>query len=154
MILPRNILTSIKAGNGRIAWTWTSKGCYLLGTLKRLLRVLNAVFGVSVELSGTPKSQAMPSAFAQRSITDSGLETQLSKGLLRDTNGLGFTTVFQAEASALLEGLRLALAWDKGYGKMEVERDNASLIQFICSGYASRNRLSELRQIQVMHSRN
>lgn len=75
-------------------------------------------------------------------------------GLLGSVTELGFITVFQAEASALLEGLRLALAWDKGYWKMEVEGDDAPLIQFMCSGYASRNRLSELRQIQVMYSRN
>ncbi|MBA0801943.1 hypothetical protein Gohar_012280, partial [Gossypium harknessii] len=80
--------------------------------------------------------------------------TQIVIGFFGSVTGLGFTTVFQAEASALLEGLRLALAWDKGYRKMEVERDNAPLIQFICSGYASRNRPSELRQIQVMYSRN
>ncbi|MBA0589263.1 hypothetical protein Gorai_018019 [Gossypium raimondii] len=98
--------------------------CYLLGTLKKVT--------AGVEWG----------------------ETDAVFGVSMEMSGLGFTTVFQAEASALLEGLRLALAWDKGYRKMEVERDNALLIQFICSGYASRNRLSELRQIQVMYSRN
>ncbi|MBA0769007.1 hypothetical protein Gotri_017775 [Gossypium trilobum] len=130
--------------------------CYLLGTLKKVTAGVewgetDAVFGVSMEMSGKMGKKRSTKMQWTTFYSD---HNKCWRPPRSDWIKIGFTTVFQAEASALLEGLRLALAWDKGYRKMEVERDNAPLIQFICSGYASRNRLSELRQIQVMYSRN
>ncbi|MFQ6623956.1 hypothetical protein Gotur_003591 [Gossypium turneri] len=77
-------------------------------------------------------------------------------GILRNDQGdwilgfmqkIGSATVFQVKARAPLSaGIRLA--WEKGYRRVEVESDNALLINAICSGYAARNSLSEVGEIQ------
>lgn len=69
---------SIRQGMKELHGLGLIRVCYLLGTLKKVTAGVewgetDAVFGVSMEMSGTPKSQAMPLAFSQRSITDSGL---------------------------------------------------------------------------------
>ncbi|MBA0735284.1 hypothetical protein Gogos_019146 [Gossypium gossypioides] len=76
-------------------------------------------------------------------------------GILRNGQGdwilgfmqkIGSATVFQVEARAPLSaGIRLA--WEKGSRRVEVESDNALLINAICSGYAARNSLSEVGEI-------
>ncbi|MBA0701070.1 hypothetical protein Goari_020366 [Gossypium aridum] len=67
-------------------------------------------------------------------------------GVFRDENGTwldGFSmklvddTVFKVEAKAILEGLNLA--WDKGFRKLELECDNALLVETILAGEASPN---------------
>lgn len=55
------------------------------------------------------------------------------------------------EACAILEGL--FLAWDKGY-KVEVECDNALLVELLRSGGAMSNNLVEVRLIHQVFRRN
>ncbi|MBA0851062.1 hypothetical protein Goshw_012466 [Gossypium schwendimanii] len=52
----------------------------------------------------------------------------------------------QEARAPLSAGIRLA--WENGYRRVEVESDNALLINAICSGYAARNSLSEVGEIQ------
>lgn len=66
--------------------------------------------------------------------------------MLRDANydwilgyakKLDVTSVFEAEAKALLEGLQVA--WAKGFRMVEVESYNALLIEVVCSEHAASN---------------
>ncbi|MBA0744342.1 hypothetical protein Gogos_006970, partial [Gossypium gossypioides] len=65
-------------------------------------------------------------------------------GLFRDVDGhwlCGYSlkvskeTVFCIEARAILEGLRIA--WEKGYRHLEIEHDNALLVESVLSGSAA-----------------
>ncbi|KAG8480229.1 hypothetical protein CXB51_024845 [Gossypium anomalum] len=78
-------------------------------------------------------------------------------GVIRDANGLwqcgflisiGEGTIFQVEERAMLKGLHLA--WNKGFRKLELECDNALLIEIIIAGGAVNSRLTKLRLIHHM----
>ncbi|KAK8321022.1 hypothetical protein V6Z12_A12G074800 [Gossypium hirsutum] len=58
--------------------------------------------------------------------------------------GVCDVSIFQAEARSLLEGLQLA--WDRGYRNVEVENDNALLIQMIRSGISEPTGLADLQK--------
>lgn len=52
-------------------------------------------------------------------------------------------SVFKFETRAMLEGL--FIAWEKGFRKVEVECDNALLIELLLSGGGTNSILIELR---------
>lgn len=79
---------------------------------------------------------------------------------MRDANGvwqcdfsmtIGQGTIFQVEAKAMLEGLRLA--WDKGYRKLELKCDHGFLVETIVEGGAIDSKMTELRLIYNMLKR-
>ncbi|MBA0760930.1 hypothetical protein Gotri_023642, partial [Gossypium trilobum] len=51
-------------------------------------------------------------------------------------------TIFRIEARAIIEGLRIAL--EKSYRQLEMECDNALLIEFVLTGNAVSSNLAEL----------
>ncbi|MBA0740174.1 hypothetical protein Gogos_013395 [Gossypium gossypioides] len=55
---------------------------------------------------------------------------------------IGMTEVFQVEARAVVEGLKLA--WMKCYKHVEINCDNALLIDTICNGFGS---ISNIRKV-------
>ncbi|MBA0786559.1 hypothetical protein Gotri_026389 [Gossypium trilobum] len=58
----------------------------------------------------------------------------------------GMAEVFQVEARAVVEGLKLA--WMKGYKQVQINYDNALLIDTIRNGFAS---ISNIREVQLIH---
>ncbi|MBA0879945.1 hypothetical protein Goshw_023129 [Gossypium schwendimanii] len=82
-------------------------------------------------------------------------------GVIRDAEGkqlcgysmvLGKDKVFGIEARSMLEGLRLL--WDKGYPEVELECDNALLVEIILAGEALDCHFMELRAIHKLIQRN
>ncbi|MBA0743005.1 hypothetical protein Gogos_005729 [Gossypium gossypioides] len=65
---------------------------------------------------------------------------------------LGMNGIFQIEAKAILEGLKLA--WAKGFKCVELESDNAMLIEIIHNGLATLSSVAEVRQIHDWCSKN
>ncbi|KAH1115691.1 hypothetical protein J1N35_009069 [Gossypium stocksii] len=61
-------------------------------------------------------------------------------------------TVFHIEARVILEGLRIA--WEKGYRQLEIECDNALLVESVLTRNAANSNLVELRLINVYLKRN
>ncbi|KAH1122084.1 hypothetical protein J1N35_005244 [Gossypium stocksii] len=53
--------------------------------------------------------------------------------------------MLMVEAKTVLEGLKLA--WDRGFKQVELECDNAMLIEFIWNGWASVSNVGEIRCI-------
>lgn len=64
---------------------------------------------------------------------------------------LGIEEVFKVEARAILEGLHIA--WAKGVRKLEVDSDNALLMETITKGEVIDSHLRELRSIHDMVNR-
>ncbi|MBA0732475.1 hypothetical protein Gogos_016564 [Gossypium gossypioides] len=62
------------------------------------------------------------------------------------SRGLNVAGIFRAEAKALLEGL--VLAWNRGFGQVEVESDNSLLINLICTGRDTSTSIIEVQQIR------
>lgn len=58
---------------------------------------------------------------------------------------IGLLNILQVEARAVLEGMKLA--WDRGFKKIEVEYDNALLIELIQNGWTSMSNVDEIRGI-------
>lgn len=56
---------------------------------------------------------------------------------------LGSESIFKTEARSMLEGL--FLAWDKGYKKIEIESDNALLVDLLNLGGGISSNLMEVR---------
>ncbi|MBA0607968.1 hypothetical protein Godav_020224 [Gossypium davidsonii] len=58
--------------------------------------------------------------------------------------------IFQVEAKAMLEGLKLA--WERGFRKVEVETDNALLLEILRSGFACVNNIAKeiLNQLIIL----
>ncbi|MFQ6622279.1 hypothetical protein Gotur_002322 [Gossypium turneri] len=90
---------------------------------------------------------------------DGSVSTVISKptigGTVRDSNGkwltgfamvTGMAEVFQVEARAVVEGLKLA--WMKGYKQVQINYDNALLIDTIHNGFAS---ISNIREVRLIH---
>ncbi|MBA0875892.1 hypothetical protein Goshw_015058 [Gossypium schwendimanii] len=82
-------------------------------------------------------------------------------GVFRGSNGgwvsgfsmkVGGSDIFQVEARAIYEGHKLA--WSRGFSRIEVDYDNAILIEFICKGFAAESRVPELRLIHSLCRRN
>ncbi|MBA0682342.1 hypothetical protein Goari_024069, partial [Gossypium aridum] len=82
-------------------------------------------------------------------------------GVFRDMNGswlcgflmrLGGDIIFKVEARAIFKGLNLA--WDKGFRQLELECDNALLVETILVGGAADSNLTELRLIYRLLNRN
>ncbi|MBA0664788.1 hypothetical protein Goklo_004739 [Gossypium klotzschianum] len=67
------------------------------------------------------------------------------------TKTLGDILLFQAEARSMMEGLKLAQ--DRGYRKVEVENDNALLIESIYCGISEFNGLAEMQQLNLICNR-
>ncbi|MBA0696556.1 hypothetical protein Goari_003100 [Gossypium aridum] len=55
------------------------------------------------------------------------------------------TDIFQIEALAMLEGLKLTWSW--GFQKLEIESDNALLIDTLCNGSTTVSNIAEVRMI-------
>lgn len=82
-------------------------------------------------------------------------------GVFRDTNvhwlggysmRIGKKSIFKIEAWAMLEGLRIA--WDKGFTQIELECDNALLVELLLAGWHADNRLVELSLAPQLLSKN
>ncbi|MBA0696557.1 hypothetical protein Goari_003100, partial [Gossypium aridum] len=73
------------------------------------------------------------------------------RGVIRGPIGgwmVGFkmvTDIFQIEALAMLEGLKLTWSW--GFQKLEIESDNALLIDTLCNGSTTVSNIAEVRMI-------
>ncbi|MBA0634562.1 hypothetical protein Godav_028878, partial [Gossypium davidsonii] len=65
---------------------------------------------------------------------------------------LGKDEVFRIEARSMLEGLRLA--WDKGYRQVELESDNALLVELVLAGNSTASHIVELHAIHKILHRN
>ncbi|KAH1030183.1 hypothetical protein J1N35_040087 [Gossypium stocksii] len=83
------------------------------------------------------------------------------RGDFRDTNGqwlCGYSlkmskeTVFRIEARVILEGLHIT--WEKSYRQLEIECDNALLVESFLAGSATNSNLVELRLINGYLNRN
>ncbi|KAG8479054.1 hypothetical protein CXB51_029680 [Gossypium anomalum] len=83
------------------------------------------------------------------------------RGLFRDVNGhwlsryslkVSKEMIFRIEALAILEDLRIA--WEKGYRQLEIECDNALLVESVLKGSAASSNLVELHLINVYLKRN
>ncbi|KAG8474006.1 hypothetical protein CXB51_034077 [Gossypium anomalum] len=55
---------------------------------------------------------------------------------------VGKDAIFRIEAQAFLEGLHIA--WEKGYIQLEVECNNALLVESLLAGSATDSNLAEL----------
>lgn len=75
--------------------------------------------------------------------------------VVRDANGkwltgltmaMGMVEVFLVEARGVLEGMKLL--WQKGYRQIEVNCDNALLIDTIRNGFAP---VSNIREVRLIH---
>ncbi|MFQ6654687.1 hypothetical protein Gotur_025572 [Gossypium turneri] len=82
-------------------------------------------------------------------------------GLFKDVNDdwlCGYSlkvskeTFFRIEARAILIVLRIA--WEKGYRQLEIECDNALLVESVFTGSAASSNLAELCLINVYLKRN
>ncbi|MBA0813702.1 hypothetical protein Gohar_027530 [Gossypium harknessii] len=82
-------------------------------------------------------------------------------GVIRDEDGnwlcgyamiLERDEVFRTEARSMLEGLRLA--WEKRYRQVELESDNALLVELILSSKLIDSPLMEIRAIHTLLQRN
>lgn len=60
--------------------------------------------------------------------------------------------IFQIEARAIYEGLNIA--WDKGFRQVELECDNAFLVETLVAGEAESNKLVQLRLISCLLKQN
>ncbi|MBA0625843.1 hypothetical protein Godav_003593 [Gossypium davidsonii] len=78
-------------------------------------------------------------------------------GMIRDHEGnwlfgfgmrIGRYGIFQTEARALYEGL--VVAWHEGFRQIEVESDNAILIDVVSNRYVVGSNLSEVRLVHTM----
>lgn len=81
-------------------------------------------------------------------------------GVFRDSKGqwitgfsmrVGMAVITRIEALAILEGLQLA--WELGYKQVEVNCDNALLVDTFYNGFAAISRLNEIQQIHVWCSK-
>ncbi|MBA0870296.1 hypothetical protein Goshw_010551, partial [Gossypium schwendimanii] len=54
--------------------------------------------------------------------------------------------IFRIEARAIVEGMKLA--WLKGFKQVEINYDNAMLIDTICNGFAS---ISNIAEVRIIH---
>ncbi|MBA0629095.1 hypothetical protein Godav_023706 [Gossypium davidsonii] len=80
-----------------------------------------------------------------------GLTDFARQWLVGCTKTLGDILLFQAEARSMMEGLKLAQ--DRGYRKVEVENDNALLIESIYCGISEFNGLAEMQQLNLICNR-
>ncbi|KAH1090806.1 hypothetical protein J1N35_018063 [Gossypium stocksii] len=67
-------------------------------------------------------------------------------------NTNGKDEVFRIEARSMLEGLRLT--WDKGYQQVQLESDNALLVELMLVGESIDSHIVELRAIHKLLHRN
>ncbi|KAH1047839.1 hypothetical protein J1N35_038623 [Gossypium stocksii] len=77
-------------------------------------------------------------------------EDRMVDGYLGFSMKVGGSDIFQVEARAIYEGLKLA--WSRGFSRIEVDYDNAILI--ICKGFAAESRVPELRLIHSLCRKN
>ncbi|MBA0696659.1 hypothetical protein Goari_003192, partial [Gossypium aridum] len=54
--------------------------------------------------------------------------------------------IFKIEARAIVEGMKLA--WLKGFKQVEINYDNAMLIDTICNRFAS---ISNIAEVRIIH---
>ncbi|MBA0803696.1 hypothetical protein Gohar_013882, partial [Gossypium harknessii] len=59
----------------------------------------------------------------------------------------GLIDIFQVEAKAMLKGLKIA--WVRGFRQVEVESDNALLVDILRNGLAGTNSIVEVRMIHT-----
>ncbi|MBA0676774.1 hypothetical protein Goari_018232, partial [Gossypium aridum] len=107
----------------------------------------------------TTKGWQLPDLRWVKVNVDGSVSTVISKaaigGTVRDSNGkwltgfamvTGMVEVFQVEARTMVEGLKLS--WMKGYKQVQINYDNALLIDTIRNGFAS---ISNIREVQLIH---
>ncbi|MBA0793474.1 hypothetical protein Gohar_017875 [Gossypium harknessii] len=58
---------------------------------------------------------------------------------------IGKERIFKVEARAILEGLQIA--WEVGYRNLDLECDNAMVVELILAGGIAVNRMTKLRLI-------
>ncbi|KAK5812712.1 hypothetical protein PVK06_028150 [Gossypium arboreum] len=117
------------AGDYMLTWKWSNNGLF------SIVNTYTAVAGDEWEL--TNGGARKKDGFNGATDMDSGIST--IGGVLRDANSnriMGYAkrlgeSVFHTEARVLLEGLRLA--WENGFRRVEVESDNALLIEAACN---------------------
>ncbi|MBA0654229.1 hypothetical protein Goklo_021286, partial [Gossypium klotzschianum] len=60
---------------------------------------------------------------------------------------IGLIDIFQVEARAMLEGLKIA--WVRSFRQVEVESDNALLVDILRNGLTGTNSVVEVRMIHT-----
>lgn len=90
------------------------------------------------------------------SFSSDGLSASIG-GLRRDSKGhwlFGFkmklftSEILQIEAAAIVSGLKVA--WNKGYRRVELECDNAHVVDIVHSGLAPLSKISDIQKIHVL----
>lgn len=101
--------------------------------------------------------QQLESGWVKLNIDDSVLGESNRTGIggiIRDINGkclmgfamkIGMANIFQVEALAILEGLKLV--WQNGFKQVEVNGDNALLMDIIRNGFAAISNILKVRQM-------
>ncbi|MBA0696658.1 hypothetical protein Goari_003192 [Gossypium aridum] len=70
----------------------------------------------------------------------------MNKGMLNVDGGEWMDEIFKIEARAIVEGMKLA--WLKGFKQVEINYDNAMLIDTICNRFAS---ISNIAEVRIIH---
>ncbi|MBA0632510.1 hypothetical protein Godav_001236, partial [Gossypium davidsonii] len=73
------------------------------------------------------------------------LEIQMQNWLCGYSMMIGKDTIFRIEARSILEGLRIA--WEKEFRQLDLECDNALLVESLLDGGATNSKMVELRLI-------
>ncbi|MBA0742223.1 hypothetical protein Gogos_015302, partial [Gossypium gossypioides] len=81
----------------------------------------------------------------QRAAVGGALRGPSERWLVGFEMVISMTNIFQIEARAILEGLKLS--WKRGFRQVEVESDNALLIDTIRNDFAENNNTVEIRLI-------
>ncbi|MBA0818343.1 hypothetical protein Gohar_025504, partial [Gossypium harknessii] len=162
-ILRRGVVDSIRACNlplrelrvNQLSWKWM-----VVGKFSMLKSTIHAVR--DCEFAHSVWNTFLPIHYWNRPDlgwvklnVDGSVSIVISKaaigGIVRDSNWkwltgfamvTGMTKVFQVEARAVVEGLKLA--WMKCYKHVEINCDNALLIDTICNGFGS---ISNIRDV-------
>ncbi|KAH1123143.1 hypothetical protein J1N35_006303 [Gossypium stocksii] len=58
--------------------------------------------------------------------------------------------IFQVEAKAMLEGLKLA--WEWGFRQVELETDNALLLEILRSSFTCVNNVNNIAKVRLLHT--
>ncbi|MBA0819101.1 hypothetical protein Gohar_003760 [Gossypium harknessii] len=128
-----------------LAWDWVGMR---LSSLSKHIRIMRVVIGVVLSWFESIFGNVWPLS----STVVGGLLTDFARQwLVGCTKTLGDILLFQAEARSMMEGLKLAQ--DRGYRKVEVENDNALLIESIYCGISEFNGLAEMQQLNLICDR-
>lgn len=90
-------------------------------------------------------------------VTSSNSSNTSIGGVFRDSECgywmmIGKDTIFRIEARSVLEGLRVA--WEKGFRQLDLECDNALMVESFLAGGVANSRMMELCLIHQLLCRN